>query len=257
MPSLPLRSSPPRRHAADHVFDELASAILRGDFAVGSALPPERVLSETFDVSPLVTRQATHRLAELGLVRVRQGGSTVVLDPAEASDVRVIALLYGEGSRVRRSKADVRDILEKQLLQGFCLVDVAARRASDAERAEIAEIVAEWGAGADPERDFTAFEERFWRALTRAGGNRIYALEVSWWYRVLVRRPQQAARPLAALVVFYREIARRLVDRDEASRFYLAAMTPALTALDADMDPLPPSTARPPSRVRKRSRRSK
>lgn len=238
---LSLRTSPPRKHAADHVFDELASAILRGDFPATTALPPERVLSQTFGVSPLVTRQAVHRLAELGLVRVRQGGATVVLDPAEASDVRVIALLYGEGSRVRRSKADIRDILEKQLLQGFCLVDVAARRATDAERGAIADLVAEWGAGTDPERDFAAFEERFWRALARAGKNRIYALEVSWWYRVLVRRPQRAARPLAAIVVFYREIARRLVDRDDASRFYLAAMTPALAALDGDAPPSPPT----------------
>ena len=257
MPSTPLRSSPPRRHAADHVFDELASAVLRGDLAVGSALPPERVLSTTFDVSPLVVRQAVHRLAELGLVRVRQGGSTVVLDPAEASDVRVIALLYGEGSRVRHSKADVRDVLEKQLLQGFCLVDVAARRASGAARAEIAEIVAEWGSGGDPERDFIAFEERFWRALARAGGNRIYSLEVAWWYRVLVRRPPQAARPLAALVVFYREIARRLVDRDEASKFYLAAIAPALAALDGKTAALPGSVPRSRSRARKRSRSPK
>ena len=61
---------------------------------------------------------------------------------------------------------------------------------------------------------------------------------------MLVRRPQRAARPLAAIVVFYREIARRLVDRDDASRFYLAAMTPALAALDGDAPPSPP-TKRP------------
>jgi DNA-binding FadR family transcriptional regulator len=228
-----LRTSPPRKHAADHVFEELAGAILRGELAVASALPPERVLARTFDVSPLVVRQAVHRLAELGLARVRQGGKTVVLDPADASDVRVIALLYGEGSRVRRSREDVRDILEKQLLQGFCLVDLASRRATDPERGAIADLVAEWGSGADPMRDFPAFEENFWRALARAGKNRIYALEVSWWYRVLVRRPPQPARPLATVVVFYREIARRLVDRDHASSYYLAAIAPAIAALDA------------------------
>ncbi|NUO53823.1 MAG: GntR family transcriptional regulator, partial [Polyangiaceae bacterium] len=37
---------PKRTHVADHVFDELARAILEGELAPGSAMPPERVLVE-------------------------------------------------------------------------------------------------------------------------------------------------------------------------------------------------------------------
>jgi GntR family transcriptional repressor for pyruvate dehydrogenase complex len=40
-----------REHAADRIFDQLAEAIMRGDLAPGSALPPERSLAEEFGVS--------------------------------------------------------------------------------------------------------------------------------------------------------------------------------------------------------------
>src|SRR5580658_11170036 len=83
-----------RTHVADHVFDQLAAAILRGELLPGSAVPPERVLAERFGTSRIVARQAIHRLDELGLVRVRQGGATLVLDPKEASDLRVLELAY-------------------------------------------------------------------------------------------------------------------------------------------------------------------
>ncbi len=70
-----------RSHVADDVFDQVAAAILRGDLAPGSSLPPERALAEQFGTSRIIARQAIHRLAEYGLVRVRQGGATIVLDP--------------------------------------------------------------------------------------------------------------------------------------------------------------------------------
>ena len=70
-----------RRPIAYEVFDQLAREILIGERAVGSALPPERELAQRFGVSRLVLRQAIHRLADMDLVRVRQGGATLVLEP--------------------------------------------------------------------------------------------------------------------------------------------------------------------------------
>jgi DNA-binding FadR family transcriptional regulator len=225
----------PRRHAADHVFEQLAGAVLRKELAPGSPLPAERVLSERFGVSPLIARQAIHRLADVGLVRVRQGGATLVLDPDEATDVRVIALLYGESARsgggATPTARDAADVLEKQVLQGFCLLEVAARRASDEDRRQLAAIVAELASSAAPDDAFGEFDEKFWRTLAIAGKNRIYRLEVAWWYEVLVGRPEMPAAPIAARVAFYQELARRLVAHEDAAGFYLAAMEPVLVSL--------------------------
>ena len=142
----------PRVHAADDVFEQLAAAILRGELAPGASLPPERSLAEQFRTSRIIARQAIHRLAELGLVRVRQGGATTVLDPDEAGDLRVLELLYrlapGEGAR----SIDPRQVLEKQLLQGVALVEVAARCGSQADLARIHEMT-ETFAASDVDED--------------------------------------------------------------------------------------------------------
>jgi DNA-binding FadR family transcriptional regulator len=221
-----------RPHAADLAFDQLASAILRGDLAPGSALPPERVLSERFGVSRVIARQAIHRLADMALVRVKQGGGTVVLDPAAATDLRVLALFYRFAHGGARSERDTADMIEKQYLQGMSILDVAARRASRKDLERLARSIDE-----EPPSDvsaFPAFEERFWRALSVAGKNRIFVMEVGWWYETLTDRPvpaRVASTALSLRVAFCRELVRRLLEDDEPVEFYIKSVRPMLDEL--------------------------
>lgn len=61
------------------IFNALASDIQVGRYKVGSALPTERELCESFGVSRHTTREALRRLEQRGLITRRQGsGSTVV-----------------------------------------------------------------------------------------------------------------------------------------------------------------------------------
>jgi len=217
------------------VFDQLAGAILRGDLPASSSLPPERVFAERYGVSRIIVRQAVHRLADMGLVRVRQGGATTVLDPEAATDLRVLALLYrlapGESSLVDRN-----DMIEKQYLQGLSMVSVAARRASDEARRRIARLVEAYAHGDQKHAPVEELEEQFWRALARAGGNRIFVIEVAWWYEVLRERPlpkSVASLARKTRVAFYVELARRLVARERPVEFYLEVMGPILEAMFA------------------------
>jgi DNA-binding FadR family transcriptional regulator len=221
--------------ASDAVFDQLAGAILRGDLPASSSLPPERVFAERYGVSRIIVRQAVHRLADMGLVRVRQGGATTVLDPEAATDLRVLALLYrlapGESSLVDRN-----DMIEKQYLQGLSMVSVAARRAGDESRRRIARLVEAYAHGDQKHAPVEELEEQFWRALARAGGNRIFVIEVAWWYEVLRERPlpkSVASLARKSRVAFYVELARRLVARERPVEFYLEVMGPILEAMFA------------------------
>jgi DNA-binding FadR family transcriptional regulator len=222
-------------HASDDVFDRLAAAILRGDYAAGSALPSERTLSSELEVSRATIRQAIHRLAELGLVALRPGGATIVQNADEATDVRVIGLLY----RLRGPDAELlRTVREKQFMQGLAIVDIAARRARPEELEHVRDLVEDWGRKKDPRAAFDAFEESFWRALARAGRNRIYVVELSWWYQLLRDHPAlryAPATPAPLLVAFYRELIRRLCDGDYAARYYHEV----ITALFAEMEKKP------------------
>jgi GntR family transcriptional repressor for pyruvate dehydrogenase complex len=226
-----------RGHVADDVFDSLAGAILRGEMLPGSVLPPERVLGERFGVSRIIARQGVHRLAEMGLVRVRQGGATVVLDPHEATDLRVLALFYRfaprSGVRGAHSRADVADMIEKQYLQGLSIVEVASRRASAGDLRAVREMVEQVAASHRDRAHLAEFEERFWRSLAVAGRNRILRMEVGWWYEALPERPVAravAAAAPAARIGFYRELARRLADHDAPTDYYLAVVRPILDA---------------------------
>jgi DNA-binding FadR family transcriptional regulator len=222
-----------RGHAADDVFDQLAGAILRGGMLAGSPLPPERVLAERFGVSRIVVRQGVHRLAEMGLVRVRQGGASVVLDPDEASDLRVLALFYRFAPSAARHGRDVQDMIEKQYLQGLSIVEVAARRANERDLLALAGKVETAARNPGQLARFAEFEETFWRGLAAAGNNRVFRMEVAWWYEALATRPVPTAVAKAApgvRIVFYQQLVKRLVERDGATEFYLGVMRPILDA---------------------------
>lgn len=245
----------PRAHVADDVYEQLAAAILRGELAPGSAMPPERVLVERFSVSRMIARQAVHRLAELGLVRVKQGGTTIVLDPNDATDLRVLALFYKFAPTDARASADVADMIEKQYLQGLSIVEVASRRASADDITRIEAIVREAeSSGRADVVDLSALEERFWRALAAAAKNRVFRMEVAWWYDVLNARPVPPAvarAPRAERIAFYRELLRRLARREHAVEFYMASVRPILDALH------PVERAAPPPVRPKQTKRPK
>ena len=220
-------------HAADEIFDRLASAIFRGTYEVASALPSERTLSAELAVSRATIREAIHRLADLGLVALRPGGATIVRDVDDATDVRVIGLLYRLGPKPDAEM--LRVVREKQFMQGLAVVDIAARRAKPEALEDVRDIVETWAATEHPRATFDTFEESFWRALARAGGNRIYVLELGWWYELLREHPAiryQPATPAPLLVGFYRELARRLADGDYAARYYHEVVSALFAELD-------------------------
>jgi DNA-binding FadR family transcriptional regulator len=224
-----------RSHVAADVFEQLARAILSGEELPGDALAPERVLAEQFQVSRLTVRQALHRLAEVGLVRVKQGGATVVLDPAETADLRVLDLRYRLGPV---GADDQRRLMERQLLTGHGILSLAARRASDEERAQLTALYTTYLASARDDADYLALERGFWRTLAAATHNPFYSFEVHWWYSLLAeerRLTNPAFGPTPPQALFLGELIRRLAARLEVERFYLDA---ALALIDAGGAPL-------------------
>jgi GntR family transcriptional regulator, transcriptional repressor for pyruvate dehydrogenase complex len=217
------------RHAADPVFDQLAVAILEGSLPPGTSLPSERELSDKFGVSRLIVRQAVHRLADMGLVRVKQGGPTQVVHPNDARDLRVIELVYMLG---QSSARDVRELIERQFIHGYSLLFLAAKRASKERLRAIAQMADDYAERGAPSDEMMAFEKRFFTALAEATDNRFYMLETSWWFKLTEGRP---GRPPAfsdeQRQGFYREIARRLVEERDAARFYLDTLSPLLDML--------------------------
>ena len=252
-PELTLR----RGHLADGVFAALGAEILRGVMAPGSALPAERLLSERFGVSKLLVRQAIHRLAEAGLVDVRQGGATRVRDPDDAADLRVFELYYRLAPESEQTRDLARDVLEKQFTQGLSLVEVFARRASRAAREALVGLVEDARLDKADDAKMRALEERFWRDVAGGCDNRILRAEVRWWYTALAARPEMPKPPAPSeRFAFYAELARRLRDGDSPLAYYLAALTPGIAALFATNSPRG-GAARSPARAARKKKASR
>lgn len=175
--------------AADPVFEALAGAILRGKYAPGTALPPERELGALFNVSRLIARQAVHRLREMGLLKGGQGGQNIVLDPEFADDPRIIALQM----ELAPQKTDEHDMTERQMIGGAMLLELAQSRITNEEIAELDEMVAE----REKDQESTSldeFEASFWTFIARSTRNRILLREARWWFAMLQRQPERRKR---------------------------------------------------------------
>lgn len=219
---------PVRQRVADHVFDALARAILTGQIAPGEPLPTQRELAKQFDISALVVRQAIHRLEDLALVRVRQGSSTMVLDPRESTDIRLIQLhleLATPEPALRRA------VLESQVLFVLPLLVLAERRITQEQLAVLNYIVGSVNENTPPE-EARRFRIEYWTQVADASGNPMYHQQIHWWASMingLRQRGIESEAFGARLVVdVYKRINEALAKREGAVQTYLAAVGPLL-----------------------------
>jgi DNA-binding FadR family transcriptional regulator len=212
---------PTRVRVADRVFAELLGSILRGELRPGEPVPTQRALSRKFGVSPLVVRQAIHRLEELELVRVRQGSPTIVLDPNQAADVRLIQLQL-EAATPGDSLALAG--LENRALSALPLLVLAARRISDEELDELDALVE--ALGTEPSaREFDEFQVRYWSAIARATCNPLLQHQVRWWFHTLPRLAAPTITPVESLqVTIYRDLNTAFRNRSDVLESWLCLL---------------------------------
>ncbi len=73
------------------IADRLRSAIARGEFQPGEALPSEARLNERFGVSRTTARASLDRLEQDGLISRRSGKGSIVLSPRVEQPVNLLA----------------------------------------------------------------------------------------------------------------------------------------------------------------------
>jgi DNA-binding FadR family transcriptional regulator len=218
------------QYAATHVFQTLAIQILDGTIPAESKLPPERILAEQFGTSRIIVRQAVHRLADLGLLVVRQGGGTRVGDPAEA-DIRVLEVIYGAGVDHPLSRELSGHRFEATYLYAVGILDCAYRRGSREARAALYSTVKALPLGAEKD-EVEAMIDHFWEVAVAMGGNRIIQMELAWWQRIGgARATAPVAVPITEKHHFYRTLAKQLALGQDPVPYYLAEIRPLLNML--------------------------
>lgn len=136
-----------RRTLSDDVFDQLVDNVLDGDPAVGEALPSERRLAEVLGVSRPAVREALQRIAQTGLVEVRQGGSTLVRDFRRSAGLDLLPRLLVRGGRLDASIA--RSVIEARAEVGPGIAALAATRGGPGLAAGLDKVIARMTATTD------------------------------------------------------------------------------------------------------------
>ena len=153
---------PDRESAVDACAAAIRRAILSGDLAPGTRLPPERRLAERFGVNRVTVRSALGRLAQARLLRVRQGSGYVVQDFRTGGGPDLLAGLAELATSPDDLAEVVRDLLlvRRQLARAVLLrledgITPEAREAIAAAVAEFARVAStpEVGSAAVAEAD--------------------------------------------------------------------------------------------------------
>lgn len=114
------------KSVSDEIVDQVLSAILRGKFAPGDRLPPERALSQAFGVGRQAVREALQKLQGMGLIRsAKPQGTFVQFLTPEVMRRPLSRLVEQEVGRL----VDFLDV--RKWLEGMTAAEAAERATED------------------------------------------------------------------------------------------------------------------------------
>jgi GntR family transcriptional repressor for pyruvate dehydrogenase complex len=185
-----------RRNLADDIADSIRSRIFDGTYRPGEKLPPERELARQLKVNRGSLREALKKLQHLGLIRIRQGDGTRVLDFFQTANVDLIKYLFQE-SKLDRGRL-LADLMVVRTHTCELIVRLAAGRAGAADLEKLRDRVREMRGGpgdVDAQRA-VMFDFEFWEHLAQLGDNIVLSLIFN-----TVKPPMRLLRPLFSRLV--------------------------------------------------------
>lgn len=160
---------------SESVYRQLAGKILRGELPAGDSLPAERELSEALGVNRGAVREAIKRLQQAGLVAVRQGGVSRVLDYRDEGGPELLpGLLVDDAGRL--DVAVVRSIMAMRSALAPEIAAAAAARGGAPLADELDERLARMRAD---QNELAALQDHalaFWRTLVERCDNIAFRL---------------------------------------------------------------------------------
>lgn len=186
---------------ADTVFARLSDEILSGRWPAERTAPSERELALALQVNRHSVREALKRLQQAGLVRIGQGGKTLVLDWRSHAGLDMLAPLAAAGVVPLDEALGHAAVMRRAI--GTDAARLCARRGSDADLAAVSEAARTYPESGDLDvlRDA---DLDFWTAIVIGSGNLAYRLALN----TLVRSADDIGREL-----FVRVNAEMFLDR--------------------------------------------
>ncbi len=160
------------RKLSDEVRDRLLQMI-RGDaLAPGDPLPSERELMARYGIGRPAIREAMQALQRMGVVEIRHGGRPRVAQPS--LDGLVDQLGGSMRHLLTHSASSLDHLKEARVALESELARLAARRRSDADLADLGDVLAAQEAARDDTEAFLDADGRFHRRIAAVSGNPIF-----------------------------------------------------------------------------------
>jgi len=167
-----------KQRVAEEIVQQLRGLILRGHYATGEKLPPERKLAEDLGVNRASLREAIKALEQMGLVKTRQGDGTRVLDFMQTAGVELVSHLVAGAADGTSSVDMLDDVLEFRRIFARDVAALAAERATAEQIAKLEELAQR--AESDQSSDeLLKLDFEFYLELTRAARNRVFQLLIN------------------------------------------------------------------------------
>jgi DNA-binding FadR family transcriptional regulator len=155
-----------RTRVFEQIVTQIERRILTGELRHGDYLGSERELAEQFGASRTAVREALTTLAQRGLVDMRPGRGTMVIDGTSEAMRHSLRLMMRIGSQHTPAHlTEVREILEPEIAA------LAAERASDEHIAAMRAAIDTMERSLNDTDAFIAADNDFHRALARGSGN--------------------------------------------------------------------------------------
>ena len=155
-----------RTRVFEQIVAQIERRILSGELRHGDYLGSERELGEQFGASRTAVREALKTLAQRGLVDMRPGRGTMVIDGTSQAVRHSLHLMMRIGSRhVTEHLTEVREIVEPEMAA------LAADRAEDEHIAAMRVAYETMEHALDDADAFIAADNEFHRAVARGSGN--------------------------------------------------------------------------------------
>lgn len=165
-----------RKHAAEAVLEDIRSAIESGQLAVGTRLPSEALLAETYGVSRPIVREALRSVQALGLTETRTGSGTYVV-----ADAPRLEFVYGSFSG--------RDLMEARPCIEVPAAGWAARRRTEQQLVTLLELCKAMDEEEEP-HNWVLLDSQFHSVIAEASGNAVFVKIVADIRQALTRQSE-------------------------------------------------------------------
>jgi GntR family transcriptional repressor for pyruvate dehydrogenase complex len=152
----------------EQVASQLAEQIAEGQWLPGDKLPSETELCATLRIGRSTLREAMKSLAYVGLVQMRAGEGTYVLDSTQSLVDRI------RSRGVLRTEKELEDVSEARLILETELAAMAAERLEPADLERLEQILRDMKLSLDGNgRDYAALDVDFHLTIAQCSKNQL------------------------------------------------------------------------------------